>query len=136
VKSIARYVANHGITVEILSGPNTEISEDGWEHYAYELKLLNANLGTEMTLPWKVGLGITEDPDDQPEIILDCLISDVWGYALADSFEDWAGEYGYSTDSRKAWKLWESVRKQTSEFLRLIGGAAELEKLALKYERL
>jgi hypothetical protein len=136
MRSLQRYVANHGITVEILSGPDFTTDEDGWWNHTYALKLLNADLGTEMTLPWKTGLGITEDPDERPEKILDCLIGDAWGYENARGFEDWAGEYGYDPDSRKAESTWKAVGELAQALAQFLGGYAELERLASNYERL
>jgi len=137
VKSIKRYVANHGITIDILAGPDWKTDEDNWEHYSYDIQLNNADLGTTMIIcGWRQGTGITEGPDERPESVFDCMIGDAWGYENARSFEEWAGEYGYDTDSRKAERIWTAVGKQTNDFLDFIGGKAELEKLALEYERL
>lgn len=63
-------------------------------------------------------------------------MGDSWGYENARSFEEWAGEYGYDPDSRKAEATWKAVGKNANDFIDLIGGKAELEKLALQYERL
>lgn len=136
MRKLADYVEHTGITVEIESGPDWTTDEDGWEHHAYELLLKNPAEKTEMKLPWKHGTGITEDPDERPENILDVLISDGWGYEQAQSFEDWAGEYGYDTDSRKAERIWQAVKQQTNDFIDFLGGKRELEKLALRYDRL
>lgn len=140
MRTLVDYVRAHDIQIEILSGPDheTEIQHDGtrWEHYAYELELRNGELGTTMTLSWRQGIGITEDPDERPEQILDCIIGDAWGYEQADGFESWAGEYGYDCDSRKAEATYKAVGKTTNDLIDFLGGKPELEKLALHYERL
>jgi len=136
VRSIERYVHNHGIRVEILSGPNWEVDDEGWEHHAYQLKLINPDRGTEMTVPWTAGVGITRTPDERPEEVFDTLVSDAWGFVSADDFGDWAGEYGFDVYSIKAANIWRAIGEQAEAFQHFIGGSAELERLALEYERL
>lgn len=137
MRSIRHYVQNHGITVDILAGPDAKVDEDGWEHWSYDIQLNNPELSTTMILcGWRHGTGITHGPDEKPEEVIDALISGTWGYENANGFEDWAGEYGMDTDSRKAERVYEAVKKQAGEFLDFIGGKPELEKLALRYERL
>lgn len=137
MRSIRHYVQNHGITVDILAGPDAGVDEDGWEHYSYDIQINNPEIGTTMILcGWKHGLGITRGPDEKPEEVIDVLIRDAWSYEQAGGFEDWAREFDYDTDSRKAERVYEAVKKQAGEFLDFIGGKPELEKLALKYESL
>lgn len=140
-RSLASYIEAHGISVEIEEGPNWDVESyadgrPGWEHHAYTLKLINEDEGTEMTSNWRTGIGITASPDDEPETVLDALISDAWGYENARSFEDWCGEYGYDTDSIKALRTWEACEKVSNDLIDFLGGKPELEKLALKFERL
>lgn len=136
MRSLRHYVENHGITVEVLSGPDWATDEEGWEHYKYEVKLINPRLGTEMVVPWMTGVAITEGPDERPEVVIDSLVCDGWGYQNVDGFEDWADEYGYDADSRKAEKVYQAVGKIAQDFITFIGGRDELEKLALRYERM
>lgn len=138
MKRLDMYVQRRGITVEILSGPDyvTEVRSDGslWEHHAYELELRNADQGTMMTLPWKQGIGITRDPDERPELILDCLIREAWSFETAGSFEYWAESFDYDTDSRAAKATYQEVEKLANNFLDFLGGKPELEMLATQYE--
>lgn len=137
MRSIRHYVQNHGLTVDILAGPDWTVSEDGWEHHRYDLLLNNPEQGTTMVIcGYTNGIGITEGPDEKPEEVIDALVSDSWGYENSDGFEDWADEHGIDTDSRKAERTYEAVKKQAGEFIDFIGGKPELEKLALHYERL
>lgn len=135
MRSIRHYVNNHGLAVTIVSGPDYAVDDEGWEHNAYTLKLTNADRGTEMTVPWMSGLGITRHPDERPEEVISSLVSDVWGYHNADGFEDWAGEYGYGLDSRTAERIWKEIGEQAEQFIAFIGDDTELELLALTYER-
>lgn len=111
------------ITAEIVRDRGMQI-EDGWEHHAYELRLHRYTRdGDPRTLdtPWKQGTGINTSPVDTPEAILDSLISDALCYEDARSFEEWADERGYDTDSRKAEDLYRrcgDVLKALEEFIR------------------
>lgn len=140
MRKLVDYVAQRRITVEVLDRPNctTEIETDGrlWEHYAYELKVINASEGTEMTIPWRQGIAITQDPGERPELILDCLISDSWSVEQACCFENWAGEYGVDVGSYVQRKLYATLKETAAVFIAFLGGKAELEMLALEYERL
>lgn len=53
--------------------------------------------------------------------VLDCLASDASGVDNAQSFEEWASEYGYDTDSRKAECTYRICEKQAQELKALLG---------------
>jgi hypothetical protein len=61
--------------------------------------------------------------------VLDCLASDAAGIDNARHFEDWCGEYGYDTDSRKAERIYEACRKQAMKLENFLG--AELYQALL-----
>ena len=50
--------------------------------------------------------------------MLDCLLSDAFG--ADEDFENWAREYGYETDSRKAERIYQKVQRQTERLKRLL----------------
>jgi hypothetical protein len=104
------------IVVEIVDGPNLG-DDDGWTHYAFRLRLKYD--GRTMTVPWRQGIGIQTNPT--AEDVMESLLSDAAGFDNARSFEDWAAEYGYDTDSRKAEKIYRSVETQTIKLARFLG---------------
>ena len=53
--------------------------------------------------------------------VLDCLASEASGVDNARSFEDWASEYGYDTDSHKAECTYQICKKQAQELKALLG---------------
>ena len=61
--------------------------------------------------------------------VLDCLASDASGVDNAQSFEDWASEYGYDTDSRKAEATYRICEKQAQELKALLGRDAYTQLL-------
>jgi len=67
--------------------------------------------------------------------VLDSLASDASSYENARNFDEWASEYGYDTDSRKAEKTYRSVGDQAKELLHLLGREV-YEILVWKVERL
>ena len=112
-------VANLGITLDIANGPNATRDDDGWEHYAYTVTLKR---GTDtLSVPWRQGLGVTSDPD--AATVLDALASDASGYENAQSFEDWASEYGFNADSRKDERIYRQVGEQTEALKAFLGEA-------------
>ena len=67
-------------------------------------------------------------PHPEMEEILQCLVSDsnVRNYL---SFEDWASDFGYDEDSRKAEKIYVESQKITSSFAKLVGGVDKITML-------
>jgi hypothetical protein len=108
------------ITLGIIEGPtfvHANDDADGWEHYSYVVRLTRD--GNEMRTSWKQGAGIHEDPS--AEDVLASMLLDASGYENARGFEDWASEYGYDTDSRKAHALYRRVGQQTSKLISFLG---------------
>ena len=67
--------------------------------------------------------------------VLDCLASDASGVDNAQSFEDWASEYGYDTDSRKAERTYRICEEQAQKLKALLGQDA-YNQLLYSTERL
>jgi len=61
--------------------------------------------------------------------VLDCLASDSSGYDNARNFEDWASEYGYDTDSRKAYATYQTVAEQAKALKHFLGEVVYTELL-------
>lgn len=55
-----------------------------------------------------------------------CSDSDVRHYL---TYEQWAQDFGYDLDSRKGEKVYEACRKQTADFMNVVGSEANLDKL-------
>lgn len=58
--------------------------------------------------------------------VLYCLVSDASALDARD-FEEWAGDYGYDTDSRKAEETYELCRRQSRELEHVLGRAVVAE---------
>jgi hypothetical protein len=57
------------------------------------------------------------------EDVLECLALDAQGVENARSFEEWASEYGYDADSRRAEKTYRATVAQTKRLKRFLGHA-------------
>lgn len=62
------------------------------------------------------------------EAVLRCLAMDALGYDNARNFDEWASEYGYDTDSRKAEKTYRVIGEQAKE-LRVVLGSTNYDEL-------
>ncbi len=76
--------------------------------------------GRKYTLPFYMGKGHNGAAPNAFGV-MDCILSDAAGWESADGFEDWAGEYGYDTDSRKAEKIYKAVEKGRNKLETLLG---------------
>ncbi|MFA5377545.1 MAG: hypothetical protein WC455_17470 [Dehalococcoidia bacterium] len=75
--------------------------------------------GRQLTTYFSQGYGIKEDPTAAG--VIDCLASDAVGVENARSFEDWASEYGYATDSRRAERLFKICEMQAKKLRSFLG---------------
>ena len=72
------------------------------------------------TLYFSQGSGHTKAPTLCD--VLSCMAADdAASYENAGSFEDWAQEYGWDTDSRKAEKVYRAVKRQAEQLKRVLG---------------
>ena len=141
-RTITDYVNQQGITAKITTDRGMQIDEsqkstyspNGWEHHAYRVRLNRPDGTRTPTFDWMQGAALTESPEDQPDRILDNLISEAWSYMEARSFEEWAADFGYDTDSRKAEKAYRECGKVAEWLDKFLGG--DLEEVATEYERL
>lgn len=130
--TMTEYVESHGITVEILKDKGFQTDEDNWEHHAYQLRVHFD--GRTIDTRWMQGTGITESPVDRPDMVFDSLISDA--STESDTFEDFCGEFGYDTDSRRAYATWELLNALRPKVIEFVGGVDEFEHIAYQIERL
>jgi hypothetical protein len=107
--------------------PGPENTEWGSPNNGWKVTLKNAR-GNSYTVPFYKGIGLPNTPPTAAEV-LECLIDDANGYRNARSFEEWAGEYGYDTDSRAAYRTFEACRR-VSERLDKFLTPEEFEALA------
>lgn len=116
--------AYDGYTATAKPGPPNEewnTPNNGWR------VTLKNKRGQKMTVPFYMGIGLHGAPTAAE--VLESLVSDALGYRNARSFEEWAGDYGYDTDSRAAYRTFEACRR-ISERLDKFLTPEEFEALA------
>lgn len=113
--TVAQFVDRNNIRLACDWAENNPNMADNMNHWRCVLKCDRR----QMTFYFSQGYGIANDPD--LESVLDCLASDASGYENARSFEEWADEYGYDTDSRKAERTYHAVAKQSAALKRVLG---------------
>lgn len=85
---------------------------DDWQETANKWLIKIA----DQSFDYYTGSGIKESPNY--DSVMACLTKDA--DALEKTFESWADEFGYDTDSRKAYKIWEDCCHNARK-LHLIG---------------
>ncbi len=98
------------------SNPNMDDSSK-MDHWKCTLRQPD---GRRMTVTFSKGSGHHGEEPEAAEV-LDCLASDSSGIENAQSFEDWCGEYGYDTDSRKAEKIFKTCERQAEKLKAFLG---------------
>lgn len=123
MRTLAERIAADGITAE--STYNPAGVPEGWDRDAdaWLVTLHNPATGQTMTVPFQSGPGLKADvaAGVPARWVLDSLTSDASGYLNADGFEDWAGEYGYDTDSRAAEKVYNRIGEQVETLRAFLG---------------
>lgn len=84
--------------------PEWDTPNNGWK-----VTLRNGR-GNRYTVPFYKGVGLPDTPPTALEV-LECLVSDARSYRDARSFEEWAGDLGYDTDSRAAEKTYKECKR-------------------------
>lgn len=72
------------------------------------------------------------------ESVVSCIVLDSSGYENAIGFGEWAEEYGYDPDSRKAFRIWEECGEQYRKWKRFTRGlyqeqVEQMEEFAHNY---
>ena len=129
--TMRRFTKVNGVRIKSIwsdSNPNMDVKYP-MNHYKCRLFC-----GThKMDLYYSMGVAHCGNPTAAE--VLNCLASDSASYANAGSFEEWCGDYGYDSDSRKAFKTWKIVKRQ-SEKLKTLLGADLYEKLLNETEQM
>lgn len=115
--NIREFVADNGITMVSRSRKsNPNMTDFKGNHYTVTI----SRGDKRMSVTYSMGVALVGNPkiDD----VLDCLANDAAGVENARNFEDWAGDYGYDADSRKAEKTYNECKKQAQELRDLLGG--------------
>lgn len=130
--TIAEFIAAHPVeftAVRVEPAPDRADWPEGSRHWKCTLRV-----GSEsMIVPFSQGSAF-KDPPTLADV-LDCLASDASGVENAESFEEWASDLGYDTDSRKAERTYNAIERQ-AEGLRRLFGREDARALMFDVERM
>jgi hypothetical protein len=115
--TMADFVARHNIKIACEWADRNPHMPDWNDANHYKCKI---TMGCkQVTIYFSQGYGVTHEPEAAD--VLNCLADDSAGVSNARSFEEWADEYGYDTDSRKAEKTYNVCVKQAAGLLSFLG---------------
>src|SRR5215469_3741015 len=118
MKSLKARIREDNVRAEsVMTGPPDWAAGDGWQANWYDVTLRRKR--RQLTIKFGMGLGLSGEPPAGD--VLSSLLMDASGYDNARSFEEWAGEYGYDTDSRKAERIYRQVEAQTAKLRKFLG---------------
>jgi|SRR5882672_3289550 len=99
------------------ANPNMDDTSHDMDHWS--CKFRRAGSARVMTVIFSMGSGHHGKAPTACDV-LDCLASDATG-CDGRSFEDWCGDYGYDTDSRKAERTWKATVRQSAKLQQFLG---------------
>ena len=106
-----------GLKARVDYGDYNKVPEDFRDSTPWKVTLRMA--GRSLTVPFYTGPAITREPSAAD--VLECLLDDSSSFENASSFEEWAEEFGYDTDSRKAERTYKAVEAQAKKLRRFLG---------------
>ena len=122
-KTLAAFIEENGIRMSaerVGSNPNMDDARDGSSHWRCRFR--SSKFRGSMTIYFTMGSALVGPPSAAD--VLDCLASDAVGFENARSFEEWCGEYGYDTDSRRAERTYRAVERQSERLRKFLGESA------------
>ena len=75
---------------------------------------MRSGAGAKMAVPFTKGPGLGPDTPELADV-LGCLVSDARPIVDGATFGDWAGDFGFDTDSRRAERIYTACQRQTAE---------------------
>jgi hypothetical protein len=114
------FVAANKITAAVEQADDNPNMEQDSKYPMDHWRVAMRHKGRRFTVYFSMGLG---HHGKEPEVaeVLDCLISDATGVDNARGFEDWCGDYGYDTDSRKAHRTYTVCARQGERLRKFLG---------------
>jgi hypothetical protein len=140
-KTIQQFIQERQLLMDAKRiGKRPDRAGDQYDKSAFHYKVnIYMNGLTGFDIYYSMGSAHVDDSGrpKYPELpdVLDCLASDYSSYKNALDFEDFASEFGYDADSRKAEAIYNSLEELTIKMEDLLGEAA-CQELAFEVERL
>lgn len=154
--TIEQFITKHNLKFEcrvVASNPQMEASEHMIRHFRCKvacpskMRTILSDAGREPSFSVYFSQGSAHTVEPTLADVLDCLAGDAWRFEdvcypspvldpmAKKAFENWANEYGYDTDSRKAEKTFKAIKRQSEQMKRTLGTEA-YEELLYNTERI
>ncbi len=117
MKTMEQFVNENQIKINVEYADENKNAPDWKDANHFKVTLRNAR--HQLTTYFSQGYGISGEP--KAEDVLNALIMDSSGVENARGFEDWAAEYGYDTDSRKAERIYNVCVRQAEKLKKFLG---------------
>ncbi len=149
--TIAEFVTTNKVKAEaVLLGKRKDEGKDGWKYFLWNVTLTrynpNGSEAATIDTEFRTGEGCiipkhllahykgikrntlaheqmmhqwAKPEKPTVETVLNCLVSD--SEAMSQSFEEWAGNFGYDSDSRKAEQTYFACQKSGTLLIKLLG---------------
>lgn len=134
MKTIHDLIAKNAIRIICKrTNSNPAMADLGDNARHWHITLVNGKSGNRLrSLKFSQGSALTAEPTAAD--VLDCLASDASSVENARDFENWCYEFGYETDSRRAEKIYKTIKAQTVKLKELMG--ADYKALLFDIDRL
>ena len=130
-RTLNQFIAANGISMSAdWADTNPNFTDPHPDMSHYKCVLSKDKPRRSMTTYFSMGSALTREPSAAD--VLDCLASDSAG--IGEQFEDWAREYGYDPDSRKAERSYKTCQRQAKILLQFLG-REQFEALLYDTER-
>lgn len=128
--TLDEFIAQHGIELKKIGRVDENpYMDSNYPMYHYLMTLSMG--GREFCAYFSTGTGWIREPGISD--LLECLILDASGFDRSQSFEDWADEYGYDPDSRKAERIYKAVEVESLRLKEFFGDDLFEEALSLEF---
>jgi hypothetical protein len=117
--TIKALVSRWGVQIESTSTDTNPSAPDWKDANHYRVTLRTRTPRRQLSTYFSQGYGITGDPTASG--VLSCLVSDAAGVDNARSFEEWASDYGFDADSRKAERTFKACQEQARKLRAFLG---------------
>jgi len=137
--TFAQFAELHGLTMTTtyqgrhFTGEPALHAPKGWEFDQWVCTIRQGKKSMRVT--YKLGTGHAGNPPKLHDVLY-ALASDANEFCAPDvpAFEQWADNYGYDTDSRKAEKTYRACKRQSERLKTFLGSALLLDLVECEEE--
>lgn len=122
--TIDKFAKKHNLKLQLTKTPFRVGANSDWDaqasHYMYKITATEGDLYNKPAITGYYSQGSAIKTQPTIADILNALILDTNSVGIT-SFEDWASEFGYNTDSRKAFDIYHECMKEYEQLKTFFG---------------